>query len=127
MPTAEVQRKNQHRRVAAWHRGTLHAECYTTSYDSGNAALRHAPPGDAMHSSRQRDGRHSGGTDLDGYGRQVRQDGVRDVADEADRGRADQQAPENRTARRWFVRGRQHPIIDYVSLLAGEKLGDLPE
>ena len=50
--------------------------------------------GDAVHGGEQCDGRDSGGTDLDDDPWQVRQHRVCDVADEADRGRADQQAPE---------------------------------
>jgi hypothetical protein len=55
-----------------------------------------------VHGGEQRNGMDSGITDLDDDARDVRQRGVRDVANEADGGRANQQAPENRTARRWF-------------------------
>ena len=58
-----------------------------------NANVPKLFPGDAVHGE-ESDGRHSGGTDLDDDGRDVRPHGMRDVADEAHRGRADQEAPE---------------------------------
>ena len=59
--------------------------------------------GDAVDGGEKDDGRHSGGTNLDDDARDVRQHRMRDVADQADRGRTDQEAPENRTARWWFL------------------------
>ena len=50
--------------------------------------------GDAVHGGQEGDGWHSGGANLDDDSRQVRQHCVRDVADEADRGRTDEKAPE---------------------------------
>ena len=47
-----------------------------------------------MHGGEEGDGRHCGGTDLDGDAGEVGQDGVGDVAEQADRGRTDQKAPE---------------------------------
>ena len=72
--------------------------------DGGNSADRPAVnpagrsrtdgEGNAVHGGEKGDGRHSGGTDLDHNARDVRQYGMRDAADQADRGRADQEAPE---------------------------------
>jgi hypothetical protein len=50
--------------------------------------------GDAVHGGEESDGRHSSGTDLYDDAWDVGQHRVRDIADEADRGRADQEVPE---------------------------------
>jgi hypothetical protein len=50
--------------------------------------------GDAVHGGQESDGWQGGGTDLDDDAWHVRQHGMRDVADESDRGRPDQEAPE---------------------------------
>jgi hypothetical protein len=56
-----------------------------------------------VHGGEQRNGRDSGSTDLDDDRRHVQQHSVCDVADQADRGRADQQTPEEPDGRRWFL------------------------
>jgi hypothetical protein len=49
-------------------------------------------------------GGHSGGTDLDDDAWEVRQHRMRDIADEADHGRADQETPEEANGPAVFLR-----------------------
>jgi hypothetical protein len=80
--------------------------------DGGNTANRTAvdPAGcprtdgesDAVHGGEESNWWHGGCTDLDDYVWHVRQHGVGDVADQIDQVGPNQEAPEKRTARRWF-------------------------
>jgi hypothetical protein len=55
-----------------------------------------------VHGGQASDGRHGGGTDLDDDVRNVRQHRMGDVASETHQSGTDQEAPEERTALRWF-------------------------
>ncbi len=56
-----------------------------------------------MHGGQKRDGRHSGGTDLDDDVGDVGQYRMGDVADETTRVAPINRAQKKRTARRWFL------------------------
>jgi len=71
-------------------------ECRRGNRPKVNPARAPCPDGegDAVHGGEEGDGRHCGGTDLDGDARKVWEHRMRDVAEQADRGRPDQKAPE---------------------------------